>query len=297
MKRRVVVLVNGRASGGDGPVGDVLTQFRRAGMEVDEHRPGSIEEMRDIIRQRGPGADVVVVGGGDGTINAALEPLLECGVPLGVLPMGTANDFARSVGVPAELCAAGAAIVEGRERAVDVGLANGCPFVNAAGMGLSVQVARALNRDTKGWLGMFSYPAAVLGSLRDQRPFQAEISGCGTNLRVPSIQLTVGNGVYYGGGTPLAQDAAIDDACLDLCNVRALPLERLLRVAFAIRRGRQQDLEDGADTLRGRRFRIETRPVVTVSLDGEPMLRTPVDFSVAPAALRVRVPGAAPSVA
>ncbi len=288
--KRVVAVLNGRASGGDSPVHEALGAFRDLGVSVDEHRPETIDGLRSVIRERGPRADAVLVGGGDGTINAALSAVLECGVPLGVLPLGTANDFARTLGIPKDLRAACEVLAAGRCGVVDVGMANGQPFVNAAGMGLSTRVARALDRDTKGWLGWLSYPAAVLASLRDQRPFRADIAVGSRRVRVTSIQLTVGNGVYYGGGTPLADDASIRDGELDLYNVRALPLERLLRVAFAIRRGSQRQLEDGVDTLRGHRFRIETQPAVTVSLDGEPLLQTPVEFSVAPGALRVLLP-------
>lgn len=290
MMKRVVAVLNGRASGGHSPVQEALSVFRDLGVSIDEHRPETIDGLRGVIRERGPKADAVLVGGGDGTVNAALAPVLRCGVPLGVLPMGTANDFARTLGIPNNLRDACQALAAGCCGVVDVGLANGQPFVNAAGMGLSTRVARALSRDTKGRLGWLSYPAAVLASVRDQRPFRAEIAGDNGDVRVTSIQLTIGNGVYYGGGTPLADDASIRDGELDLYNVRALPLERLLRVAFAIRRGSQRQLEDGVDTLRGRRFRIDTQPSVTVSLDGEPLLRTPVEFSVAPGALRVLIP-------
>jgi YegS/Rv2252/BmrU family lipid kinase len=233
------------------------------------------------------------VGGGDGTVNCALAAVLETGLPLGLLPMGTANDLARTLGVPADLEGACTLIASRSIRTIDIGLANGMPFVNAAGIGLSTSIARSLTRESKGRLGLLSYPAAVLNTLRQHRPFHVQIRSESGVRRASSIQLTVGNGVFYGGGTPLAEDAAIDDGRLDLYSIRAQPLTRMVQVAYAVLRGRQRQLDEGVDTDRGVCFHIDTTPRVTVSLDGEPRLRTPVRFSVAPGALRVFAPNAA----
>jgi len=288
--RRVVVLRNASASGGDAALDDALGLIRDVGIEAHVHTPESPDHMRFLIRAEAKTVDAVVVGGGDGTINCALKAVLECGLPLGILPLGTANDLARTLGIPPDLQDACALIASQTTRTIDVGWANNRPFVNAAGIGLSTQVARRLSVDTKRALGPFSYASAVAEALRSHRPFRATITSDSGVREVSSIQITIGNGIYYGGGTPLAEDAAIDDGRLDLYSVRPQSLPRLIAVAFAVRRGTQRQLGSGVDSASGAQFEIATRPRLTVSLDGEPVLRTPVLFRLAPRALTVFAP-------
>lgn len=291
--KRVLVLLNGRASGSGLPVDNALDVLREVGIDVDVRQSDDADHMRFLIRAECRSVDAVIVGGGDGTVNSALTPMLEIGVPLGVLPMGTANDLARTLGVPTDLHRACTLIASRSVRTIDVGLANGRPFVNAAGIGMSTRVARALTENGKRRLGIFSYPAAVIDAWRRQKPFSAEIVSDEATRRVAAVQVTVGNGVYYGAGTPLAEDSAIDDGRLDLYSVHAQSLAGMIRAAIAVRRGVQREFEEGVDTARGVSFRISTRPCQAVSLDGEPLLETPVRFSVAPASLKVFAPPAA----
>jgi diacylglycerol kinase family enzyme len=155
---------------------------------------------------------------------------------------------------------------------------------------MSTRLPRALSRDTKRWLGPWSYPAAVMRTLRDFRPFRATLSsGAGVKL-IRSIQIIVGNGVYYGGGTPVAEDAAIDVGRLDVYSVTHQPFTRLVAVALAVRRWMQSRIPEGVLSAQGEVFEVATRKAMTVSLDGEPILRTPVRFRVEPGCLPVIAP-------
>jgi YegS/Rv2252/BmrU family lipid kinase len=269
---------------------DALSRLRDIGIEAQVHRPESPDHMRFLIRAEARSVDAVVIGGGDGTINSALKPVLEAGLPLGILPLGTANDLARTLGVPDDLHEACALIASQSTRDIDVAWANNRPFVNAAGMGIGTRVARSLSRESKRLLGPFSYASAVAQAFRSHRPFRAAISSPAGTRQISSIQITVGNGVYYGGGTPLAEECAIDDGRLDLYSVRPRPLLRLLAVALAVRRGTQAQLGSGVDTASGSEFEISTTPRVRVSLDGELALETPVRFRLAAHALTVFAP-------
>ena len=288
--KRVVVFRNASASGGDAVLDDALSLIRDIGIDAHVHTPESPEHLRFLIRAEARTVDAVVVGGGDGTINSALKPVLEAGLPLGILPLGTANDLARTLGIPTDLHEACALIASQSTRTIDVGWANNRPFVNAAGLGLTTQVARRLTVESKRALGPFSYAAAVVEAFRSHRPFRALIRSESGTREVSSIQITVGNGVFYGGGTPLAEDCAIDDGRFDLYSVRPQTLMRLLAVALAVRRGSQAQLGSGVDPATGTEFEITTRPRLTVSLDGEPALETPVQFRLAPRALAVFAP-------
>lgn len=288
--KRVMVLRNPAASGGEVALDDALALLQDIGIEAHVHVPESAEHMRFLIRAEARSVDAVVVGGGDGTINSALKAVLEAGLPLGILPLGTANDLARTLDIPLDLHEACSLIASCSTRVIDVAWANTRPFLNAAGLGLSTQVARRLTADSKRILGPFSYASAVAEAFRSHRPFRAQIRSAEGVEEVTSIQITVGNGVYYGGGTPLAEDAAIDDGLLDLYSVRPQTLARLIAVAFAVRRGTQRQLGAGVDTASSSEFEIVTRPRLTVSLDGEPAVETPVQFRVVPRGLTVFAP-------
>ncbi|MFU8816183.1 MAG: lipid kinase [Pseudomonadales bacterium] len=286
--KRVLFVRNAAASRGSADLDDALAYVRELGLEVDERIPDDAEHMRFLIRAVARSIDAVLVGGGDGTVNSALKPVLEAGLPLGVIPLGTANDFARTLGIPADPYEAFAVVAAQSTRLVDVGWANNRPFLNAAGIGLSARIARDLDSVRKRVWGPLSYPLAVLESLRRQRAFRVRLQSPAGTQEFSSIQVTVGNGVYYGGGARVATDCAIDDGCLDVLSIRPQPLRRLLAVALALRNGSQAS---GFDVAAGAVFEVATQPPLTVTLDGEPALPTPVSFRVAPRALRVFVPG------
>src|ERR671926_181555 len=90
----------------------------------------------DLLRERGRAFDLVMLGGGDGTMNAAASALVEIGRPLAVLPLGTGNDLARTLGIPLDPLAAAEVAAAGRTRRIDLGLVNGRPFFNVACVGL-----------------------------------------------------------------------------------------------------------------------------------------------------------------
>jgi diacylglycerol kinase (ATP) len=289
--RRVLFVRNAAAAHGTKDLDQAIEAARDQGLEVDERIPDDAEHMRFMIRAVARSIDGVIVGGGDGTINLALKPILEAGLPLGVLPLGTANDFARTLGIPADPSEALGVIAAGATRLIDVGWANGRPFLNAAGIGLGARAARRATGQRKRIWGPLSYPAAVFASVRRQRPFRVRLRSLTGSREFTSIHITLGNGVFYGGGARVDEQSAIDDGCLDLVSVRPQSLLRLLAVALAVRRGASRD-HDQVDVAQGSLFDVTTSPSVGVTLDGELALTTPVTFRVAPRALRVFVPGA-----
>src|SRR5690606_17762447 len=116
-----MVLRNPSASGGDVALDDALSLLRDVGIESHVHTPESAEHMRFLIRAGARAVDAVIIGGGDGTVNAALKAVLESGLPLGVLPLGTANDLARTLGIPSDPAEACALIASCATRTIDVG--------------------------------------------------------------------------------------------------------------------------------------------------------------------------------
>ncbi|WP_027133787.1 lipid kinase [Geminicoccus roseus] len=243
----------------------------------------------DLIREYAGQIDAVVVGGGDGSVHAALPGLLDTGLPLLVIPLGTANDLARALDLPGDPLEVAGLVRTGARRRIDLGRANGKLFVNVANMGLSVEVARSLNGDLKRQFGILAYPIAAWRALSRLRPFRAEIRLPDEVLRVRSVQLAVGAGRFYGGGMVIHEDARIDDGLLWLYSIAPRSLWHLFLNMFAWRAGRHRAAER-TTTRSASWFEVHTSRSRTVTADGEIVTRTPVRFEVLPGALEVLVP-------
>jgi diacylglycerol kinase (ATP) len=232
----------------------------------------------------------VVIGGGDGTLNAALPALLSSGIALGVLPLGTANDFANSLGIPEDPVEAVRVALEGEVVQVDVGRVNGKPFLNVASVGLGPKVTESLSSELKARLGFLSYPRALLEAYRRSRPFRARIHSPETPRReIRCIHLAIGNGRRYGGGALVSRDATLVDGRLRLFGLAPIPLWRMILLAPWLGAGRHRHLS-ASTTLRATSFRIETSRRMRVSADGEILASTPAEFDVLPRSLKVIAP-------
>lgn len=287
--RRALLIINRNCRQGGRDLSDVLRLLAERDIAAEPHYPRDTAQARDLIRSRARDFDLIILGGGDGTISRALPALLDSGLPLGVLPMGTANDLARTLGVPLDLNAAAALVADGHVHRIDLGRVNGNYFFNVANIGVGVQVTQLLSYDLKQRWGALAYPRALIEAIRLSRPFTARIDCDGSIHLLRSIQITVGNGRYYGGGMAVHAEAAIDDQRLDLYSIRPASAWRFLSMARAFRQGRHGEHPDVA-LLHGRRLRIETSRARMVTADGEIVSRTPALFEVVPAVLPVFVP-------
>jgi diacylglycerol kinase (ATP) len=200
---------------------------------------------------------MVVLGGGDGTLNSAAPALAESGLPLGILPMGTANDLARTLEIPADLVSAAQIIVDGHVRRIDLGDVNAKPFFNVASLGLSTRMTQELTTDVKQRWGAFGYALATFRALSQTRPFSAEVRSQGGVRKALTLQISVGNGRHYGGGMTVEEDAEIDDGCLNLYSLEFDQLWKLALVYPAFRKGRQ-GLWKEIRTLRCKEVEIRT---------------------------------------
>lgn len=286
--RRALIIVNEHSRTGAGNAARIDELLRTAGLRTVLP---SIERAADIaacIRTHGGEVDCVVLGGGDGTLQCAADALAGAGLPLGIVPLGTANDLARTLELPLDLEQACAVIARGRHRPIDLGTVNGRPFFNVANIGLGVEVRRQLSPRTKRLWGALSYPRATLAAWRRQRPFQAVIVADGRVISGPAIQVAVGNGRFYGGGMAVHEDASIDDGRLDLYAIRPRPLWALLGLGPLVKHGRLARA-DGVVQLHARTVSVSTARPMEITADGETIASTPARFSVLPAALHVYV--------
>jgi diacylglycerol kinase (ATP) len=289
MTTTALLVVNTKSRSGErlcASLGDLLAergiQPLHAECEDRDALPQAILDNKDKV-------DRVVIAGGDGTLNAAAPGLLKSALPLGIVPAGTANDLARTLGIPDDPVKALDIIARGEERRVDIGRVNDHLFFNVASIGLSVALARAISRQTKRRFGRLSYALAALRVLSRARPFSALIVSEGDIARVKTFQVAVGNGRYYGGGNAVDKSAEIDDGRLDLYSLEIANIWKLAWMAPSFRAGKHGAFEE-VRAVRGRNFEIHTRRPRRVNADGEILTTTPARFSVIPGAIRVFAP-------
>lgn len=269
-----------------GPFADAL---ERGGLQLRREGCGSRDELTALILELKDEIGCVILAGGDGTINAAAPALLETGLPFGILPLGTANDLARTLGIPEDPGVSAGIILSGRTRTLDLGTVNGLPFFNVASLGLSVGVTRRLKGIMKRRYGVLAYPIAAAGAVLQTGRFRAALRVDGEEVVVTTLQIAVGNGRYYGGGLVVEAGADIDDGVLDLYSLEPSARWRLLFMARAFRAGEHDKLSE-VRSVRCRTATVTTRRPRDVSADGEIVTRTPAHFAVLPQAVRVFAP-------
>ena len=286
---RALALVNPGARRAGQVLDSALARLRASGAEVAVETFSGPDEIAFDIARRAGDFDALVICGGDGTLMRALPAILEAGLPLGVLPMGTANDLARTLGIPDDLAAAADVIAAGRLRTIDVGSVNGHPFFNVASIGLSVDLTRGLTPTLKRRWGRLGYAVAAMRVLGRARRFSAWIVENGQRTRTRTLQIAVGNGRHYGGGNVVEETAAIDDGHLDLYS---LQMRNVWKLALGLRTFRSGMHGAWTDVLtaRGIEFDILTRKPRPVNADGEIVTETPAHFRIHPKAVRVFAP-------
>jgi len=288
-RRKALFIVNRESRRGAELLAPALERLRAHGIEPIHLDCGSRQALSPLIAQHGRDVDLVAVGGGDGTLNAAAQGVIQVNRPLGILPMGTANDLARTLGIPLDLDTAARIIADGHTRRIDLGLVNGHPFFNAASIGLAAEVARTLTRDIKRRFGTLGYAIAALRVLARARPFHAEILSETQSVRVLTLQIVVGNGRFYGGGNVVQKDAAIDDQHLDLYSLEVRRAWKLALMARSFRYG-EHGAWDEVRAIRAKEFDVHTRRPRPVNADGEIVTETPAHFTIRPSAVTVFAP-------
>jgi diacylglycerol kinase (ATP) len=294
-ERRAVLVVNTRSRRGRQRYDGVRSRLIAAGFTVlaayAVDRPGELEER--LAAAVGLGPDLLVAGGGDGTISAAARLLAHRDIALGLLPLGTTNNFARTVGIPLDLGDAVGALADGKVIDVDLGLAGNMLFTNHVGVGLSADVMLKAPRALKRVTGRLAYPITALALLTRHHPVRATVRADGRRHEFVTHQLYVANGGFHSG-RPIAADAHADDRLLVAYPVGGPTRRELLReTARNAATGHRRTLGDEPFLAVGELW-LETDRPVRVEVDGEPCGQTPMRVGLEANALRLMAPADTP---
>jgi YegS/Rv2252/BmrU family lipid kinase len=287
---RVALLVNRRARRGDDAFDEARERLAAAGLALHYTAapcdPAALSQALD--EALAAGVDAIVVGGGDGTVASVAGRLAYRDETLGVLPLGTANSFARSIGIPQDVAGAVATIAAGHRRRVDLGRVGDRTFANSAAIGLPAQVADGDLSDLKRRFGRAGYLLGGLPRFLAHRPFRARIVVDGETHAFDALEIVVANGRFHGG-VLVTWQAHVDSRDLVARVVKGESPWRLAHAWLRSAIGRPAG-HDVAQLVRFGRARIETDPPQPVAVDGELLAHTPVDCSVAAGALAVYAP-------
>lgn len=301
---QTLVVVNSGSRSGSAAPPDVVQALSAAGVAVGELRAtGDPEQIASAVKEAiAAGVRQVIVGGGDGTLSLVAGLLAGTEVALGVVPLGTGNDFARNLHIPRELEAACRVVAAGRVISVPIGVANGRPFLNALSFGVSSAVTRRLTPELKRSAGPLAYPVAAAAEAFDPKPFRLSMRADDEQHEGDALQVVVGNGRYHGAGTLVAPEASLQDALLDVYVVgapagpeedglaaRSANAWTLARVGMLLRRGRHLEHEE-VRHYQCVRATFSCDPPQQMNADGELVGDTPLSCEVRPGALRVLAP-------
>ena len=246
----------------------------------------------DLRRALAAGADLLIVGGGDGSVSGAAATLRGQGCVFAPLPLGTANSFVRTLGMGTRVEDAVAAIAGGRTAMIDLCEINGHVFANSASLGLSPLIGDTIPPRLKRWLGRLGYLVWAARAMALFRPFRVGVEHAGERRDYWATEVRMLNGNHVGG-VRLSEEARLDNGTITLQIVTGrsrwrLALDWYCRILWLP--GWAGEYVSDVVEFQGTRFHIETWPKQDVSIDGEVLTRTPFDLVVHPRALEVVVP-------
>ena len=270
-----------------------VNHARQSGIDIEVYIPWSGKELERFVQQATKdGAQRIVAGGGDGSLNAVVNAMIRGDkrpeASLGILPLGTANDFAKGAGIDAtNLISALELACTGSPTKIDVGRMNDQYFINVASAGFGAEVTATTHRDMKGLLGGAAY--SIMGFVRafQLKPYKGRLILPGGVVKEGSMLImTVGNSRFAGGGYEVAPQAILTDGLLDVAIVIGRRPDNLSRWVDELR----DPVNPRNKHLLYRQLSaltIEMENPLHVNLDGEPIKGTHFEFRCCPEALSV----------
>jgi len=286
------LILNGKKAGRS-DVREAVARLRRNGhgleVRVTWERGDAARLVAEAARE---GVDRVIAGGGDGSVNEIAAGLMAIAADrrpaLGILPLGTANDFATACGVPIEPGAALDLAVTGAAVPIDLGRANEAYFVNVASGGFGAAITAETPVELKNFLGGGAYTLMGLVKAIDFRPYACAIRTPAGAVEGSVVVGAICNGRQAGGGQPLAPDARIDDGLLDVVFLRPFPVSAAPQVTAEI--AGQSGSPAFVVRLRVPWIELEAREPLPINLDGEPISESRIRFAAVPGCLRAILP-------
>lgn len=290
LPKQAILVVNAMSRKGADVFEEVRAKLEMSGVElIEAHAVTEPEKMDGVVIDAIARAPMVILGGGDGSLSSNVDHFVGQDTVFAVLPLGTANSFARTLGLPLDLDGAIDVIANGRRKTIDLGIIDGDYFANAAALGLSPLIADTVPHKLKKYFGMVGYLIWAARVAFKFRPFRLRVTlDDGTLVKSWATEARIFNGTHHGG-VELTETQTLDSGDIVIQAVTGKSLWGLawswFATLFKIRRRELTTTE-----WRGKKLRLEARPKQKISIDGEIAARTPVTVEVARGAIEVAAP-------
>lgn len=267
---------------------DLLDIFQSAGFSVTVHRSESAQSIRLFIENMKSGEyEAIVISGGDGSVNMVVNAMMENGLSskLGIIPSGTANDFATYLNLPKNPILAAEIIAGEKTTDIDLGKANERYFINVFALGYPANISQIVNEDLKNLMGKMAYYMKGLGELPKIAPITVDITNSQGTFREELALALVLNGNGAGGFADLVSGSA-SDGLLDFLALRAVSFSALPPLLLKIMKGELSE-DENVIHFKDSFIKIESFGALSTDVDGEPGPPTPVVIKNIPGALKV----------
>jgi YegS/Rv2252/BmrU family lipid kinase len=287
--RQAALIVNGKSRRGREAFRDACRLLKQAGIDLVTAKavrdPTKLDgEVLAAVRS---GVPMVIVGGGDGSISGSVDHVVDEQTVFALLPLGTANSFARTLGVPLDIAGAVRVIVEGQVRRIDLGMIDDDYFANCAAIGISPLIAETVPHGLKKRLGRPGYLAWAAIQMARFRPFDLTVSWDGGSETVRALEVRMANGAYHGGTELVETNVENGEMVVQVITGSA---RTKLLWSWGLSLIGPQTARGTLREWRGKSFRIATDPPLPISIDGEVLAKTPVTAAVSEKAIRMVVP-------
>lgn len=296
-QNKIRILLNGKKAALP-EIRSIITTLRQEGATIEVRVTWEHGDIHRFVQEAvSDGIHRIVAGGGDGTVNEVADAIVRLDVDdrpeMAILPLGTANDFATSCGVPLSINEAITFALHGDSEAVDIGRVNDRHFINVATGGFGAQITTETPPQLKNFLGGGAYTLTGIIKALNFAPVSGIIRTAESEEQFELIAGAICNGRQAGGGQVLAPDAFLDDGLLDVTMVMTFPAHDLNVVISEM-------LDSGVNGRYVKRFKtqwVETTSMGNeeqVNLDGEPYFSRNARFTVVPKALKLVLPEQCP---
>lgn len=290
LPKQAILIVNAMSRSGADMFAEVRDKLTAAGIDLLEaHAIDNPDEMEPTVRKAVAIAPMVIIGGGDGSLSSNVDFFVGHDTVFAVIPLGTANSFAGTLGIPKDIDSAVDVIAHGKRRRIDLGRIDDDFFVNAAAIGLSPIIGQTVPHKLKRYLGVLGYLIWAFWCAFRFRPFKAIIiDEAGVKKKFWATEVRIANGSHHGG-VELIESQQIDSGVIVIQAVTGKSIWGLawswFATIFKLRAAHGTMRE-----FRGTRMSLDTRPRQQISIDGEVVAKTPVQVSVAGRAIEVAAP-------
>ena len=291
--KKIALIVNGKSQRGRKLFKLALESFESNGITLSQSN--CVRKPKDIVKiikeSIASGINMIIIGGGDGTISEAVDLGVKSKVLFAILPLGTSNSFARSLNMPLDLEDAILTIKAGNVTQIDLGRIGDDYFANTANLGISMEVNRSVNNDFKRNFGRLAYLPLAIWKLITFKPFEVTLTTPAIQVKHRVIEVLIANGQFQGG-IPLALNANLESGRLIvkffLCNHWTDKINLLgywFLSIFKHNIHNRRIVQFGIDSAK-----IETNKPMRVDIDGETKTKTPIQVTVAKGVLSIIVP-------